>query len=299
MIDRLGSRLAFFGRLTDDFRREPAWLGEYRILLDAPPREALYKHDGHFTFLDLPASPTAYEFELLDGLYQGRRFTKGLPTVAPVEITYDGEDEIYVSVNTVNAVTKQITFAPIAFLPPIRSGAAVLGQGGFSTTLAEALAGVDATTAVLTTVAGLAPGNLLRIVRSHCLRAKAGPYYPFPGGLTLLRLRVVEDSAEEPPLAGVKAQLTEINGVVPSSTGVAGATLRHATLGAQVFVFGTGADLEASTEARGNAVFYFPGTWPIASLTLAISRTGYVTQTVVLALVTGATTSATVKLVPV
>ena len=299
MPDSLASRLAFFGRVADDLRREPAWRGEFRVRLDAPPQEALYKHDGHFTFLDLPASPTAYEFELLDGLFQGRRFSKGLPSAAPVEISYDGEDEIYVSINTVNSVTKQITFDPIAFLPRIRRGSAVLGAGGFSATLAEELAGVDATTALLTGVAGLAAGDLLRIVRSQCLRAKAGPYYPFPGGLTLLRLQVVEDSAAEPPLAKARAEVVEVNGIVPSSTSVGGVALRHVTIGAQVLVLGTSTDMEAFTETRGNAVLYFPGAWPLAALELAVSCTGYVTKNLVVAIGAGVITPAKVKLVPV
>ncbi|MES1206042.1 MAG: hypothetical protein ABUS79_08910 [Pseudomonadota bacterium] len=187
MIDKLGSRLSFFGRVTDDFRREPAWQGEYRVALQSPPGEALYKRDGHFTFSDLAPSPTAYGFRLLDGLYQGRQFVKALPTASPVEIAYDGEDEVHVFTKTVNAVTRQITFDAIPFLPLIRSGALVLGAGGFSTTLAEDLAGVDATTAVLTSVASLGAGTLVRIVRSRCLRAKAGPYYPFPAGTTVRR----------------------------------------------------------------------------------------------------------------
>jgi hypothetical protein len=301
-IDRVGSRLSFFGRVTDDFRREPVWQGEYRVTLKSPPTEALYKQDGHFTFSDLPSLPTAYDFRLLDGLYQGRQFAKGLPTTAPVEITYDGEDEIYVFTKTVTAANKQITFDAIPFLPIIRRGAVVLGEGGFSTTLAEDLAGVDATIAVLTSVAGLTAGKLVRIVRSHCLRGKAGPYYPFPGGTTVLLLSVVEDSTDEPPLPGAKAHLAQVNGIAPSSTTVGGVVLRHLTLGGapvQQPVLGTDADLDAFTEARGKAVFYYPGFWLLTSLQLAVSNAGYLTQTSVFPLTHGQTTSAKVKLVPI
>ncbi len=300
MIDRLAGRLSFFGRLTDDFRREPAWQGEYRVTLrQVPPAEALYKQDGHFIFSDLAPSPTAYDFQLLDGLYQGRQFSKGLPTTAPVQISYDGEDEVYAFTKTVKLGTKQITFDAIPFLPVVRAGATVLGEGGFSTTLADDLAGVDVTTAVLTSVTGLGTGKLVRIVRSACLRGKAGPYYPFPGGTTVLLLKVVEDNPEETPLAGATAHLLQVNGITPSSTTVGGVVLRHVPLGGATPVLGTNADLDAVTEARGNAVLYFPGHFALTSLQIAVSRAGYVPATTVFPVTASGTVSAKVKLVPV
>jgi hypothetical protein len=303
MIDSLIGRLSFFGRVTDDFRREPAWQGEYRVTLQrTPPAEALYKQDGHFVFSDLAPSATAYTFRMLDGLYQGRQFSKALPTTAPVEIGYDGEDEIYLFTKAVNPVPKQVTFDAIPFLPLIRAGATVLAEGGFSTTLAEDLAGVDVTTAVLTSVVGLSGGKLMRIIRSRCLRAKAGPYYPFPAGTTVLRLKVVEDSPDETPLPAATARLQQVNATVLSSTTVDAVVLRHVALGGlppQALVLGTDADLDAVTESRGNAVFYFPGQFALTSLQLAVSRAGYVSSTVVVPVSAGATTSVKVKLVPV
>jgi hypothetical protein len=302
MVDSLVGRLSFFGRVTDDFRREPAWQGEYRVTLQqTSPTEALYKQDGHFVFSDLAPSPTAYAFRLLDGLYQGRQFDKLLPSTAPVEIAYDGEDEAYVFTKTVNPATKQVTFDAIPFLPPVRAGATVLAEGGFSTTLAEDLAGVDVTTAVLTSVAGLSGGKLMRVVRSHCLRAKAGPYYPFPTGMTVLLLKVVEDNPEETPLPAATAHLQQVNATALSSTTVGAVSLRHVALGGappNALVLGTDVDLDAVTEARGNAVFYFPGQFALTSLQLAVSRAGYVSSTVVVPLSAGKTTSTKVKLVP-
>jgi hypothetical protein len=302
MIDSLSGRLSFFGRVTDDFRREPAWQGEYRVMLDQPrPAEALYKQDGHFVFSDLPPSATAYAFRMLDGLYQGRQFSKVLPTTAPVEVAYDGEDEVYVFAKTINAAANQVTFDAIPFLPLLRAGSTVLAEGGFSTTLAEDLAGVDVTTAVLTSVVGLVGGKLMRIVRSHCLRAKAGPYYPFPTGTTVSLLKVVEDNPEETPLAGATARLQKVNTTALASTTVGAAVLRHVALAGpppNALVLGTDADLDVVTEARGNAVFYFPGQFALTSLELAISRTGYVSSTVVVPVTAGATKSFKAKLVP-
>ena len=295
MSDALSSTLAFFGRITDDLRREPAAAGDYRVLLKSPAVEALYKQDGHFVFLDLAPSASAYEFTLLDGLYQGRKFEQTRSSAPPVELTYDGEDEIYVFVSAVNAAAKQITFDAIPFLPVARAGATVLGAGGVSTTLAEDLAGVDVTSAVLASVTGITPGALLRVVRSHCLRAKAGPYYPFPPGITGLRLRVV-DGGTGAPIAGAKAHLAKVNGVAPTSTTVAGAVLWHVSLGAQSLVLGNDSDLDVFTEGRGNAVFYFDGQFAITSLALAVSADGYLPLAVVLSLTAGAVASSTVNL---
>lgn len=300
MSDGLDSTLSFFGRVVDDFRREPAWLGEYRITLASPPAEALYKQDGHFAFANLPPSAMDYSFRLVDGLYQGRSLQKGLPSTIPVEIAYAGEDEIYLVIKTVNAATKQITFDPIPFLPVIRRGSEVLGEGVFSTTLAEDLAGVDVTTALLTGVVGLSSGNLLRIVRSRCLRAKAGPYYPFPSGTTVFLLKVVEDSPAEPPLAAAKGRLMKVNALTPSTATVGGLPLHYLSLAgppAQQPVLGTDADRDSFTEKRGNAVFYFPGHWLLSSIEIEVSCPGYVTATSVFAVTAGQTMSAKVKLV--
>lgn len=302
MSDRLGSTLSFFGRLTDDLRREPAGAGEFRVTLGSPPKEASYKQDGHFAFADLRPSALPYSFLLLDGLYQGRQFDKALPGAAPVELAYDGEDETYVLVKAVNAGSKQITFDAIPFLPKLRRGAPVLGVAGFSTTLAEDLAGVDATTAVLTSVAGLATGTLLRLVRSRSLCAKAGPYYSFPEGTTLLYLRVVEDVPEELPLAGVRIRIAKLNGVTPSSATVSGVVLRTLSLAGppvQELILGKTADLDTFTEGRGNAVFYFPGHWSLSALELELSCSGYVTATLLVPLAAGQRTSLTAKLAAV
>jgi hypothetical protein len=303
MLDSLVGRLSFFGRVTDDFSREPASQGEYRVTLQkTPPAEALYKQDGHFVFSDVAPSATAYAFRLLDGLYQGRQFNKALPTTTPVEIAYDGEDEIYVFAKLVNPATKQVSFDAIPFLPRIRAGARVLAEGGLSTTLAQDLAGVDVTTAVLTSVAGLGTGQLMRIIRSRCLRAKAGPYYPFPAGTTVLLLKVVEDSPAETPLPAATARVQQVNGTALSSTTVGAAVLRHVAVGGappRTLVLGTDADLEAITEARGNAVFYVSGQFALTSLQLTVSRAGYVSSTLVVPVSAGGTTSAKVKLVPV
>lgn len=300
MIDSIGSRLSFFGRVADDFRREPASPGEYRMALRSPAIEALYKQDGHFVFSDLPPSAAPYALRLLDGLYQGRELSKALPSAAPVEVAYDGEDEVYVFVKTVNGGTRQITFDAIPFLPVVRRGASVIGESGATTTLFEDLAGVDVTTATLASVAGVSAGDLLRIVRSRCLRAKAGPYYPFPAGTTIVYVRVVEDSVEEPPLGGATAHLAQVNGAAPASTAVGGVVLRHVTIAGPTVkpVLGTSADLDAFTDGRGNAVFYFPGHWALSALQIAISQPGYTPATTPVALTAGRPVSVKVKLAP-
>ena len=83
MSDLQGSSLSFYGRVTDDLRREPVVAGEVRVTLGS--REAIYKVDGHFAFADVRPSPLPYDVVLGGGLYQGRTFSKAFPGPAPVE----------------------------------------------------------------------------------------------------------------------------------------------------------------------------------------------------------------------
>jgi hypothetical protein len=302
-VDTFTSGLSFFGRLTDDVSRQPASPRDFRVLLTGTgaPGDAIYKEDGHFAFASLRPSP-AYAFLVASDLYQGRAFEKPLPGGAPVELAFDGEDEVYLVVRAVSATSKQITFDPIPFLPPVRRGARVVGEGGVATTLADDCGGAATTSAVLADVTGFVPGRLVRIVRSHSLRVKAGPSYPFPDGTTILALALLADIAAAAPIVGARARLTKVNGQTPARTTVGGVDLRHVPIAgppAQQPVLGTDADLDVASDRRGQAVFYFPGNWALSLLDVEISRLGFVTQSLVFTVAPGRRTGATVRLTPV
>jgi hypothetical protein len=301
MSDVLTTALSFFGRGIDALSRDPLPAAEYRVSVVSPPVEAVYKRDGYFAFQNLRPSPSAYTFQMTSLRYQTKAFQKALPTASPVELSMPGEDELFLVIKSVTVATKKIGFDKIPFLPRIPKDARVLGEAGFSTTLKSELGGVDADVATLNDVTGLSAGMLLRIVRSRSLVAKPGPYYPFPQGMTVVALTIVEDAPGEEPLADARARITQVNGVSPASTVVDGVALHHVTLPAPpnpTLILGLQEDLSAFSDGRGRAVFYYPGIWSLSSLEVELTHPGHVTKTAVVTLTPGQRTSATLKLMP-
>jgi len=302
MTESLTTTLSFFGRIADALSREPASYQDLQVHLDAPPREALYKPGGFFAFAGLKTSPDKYRFRLESTLYQRRSFEESLPGAAPVELALAGEDEIYLVVKSVIVGSKNVKFDAIPMMPLAPRGAPVLGAGGFSATLAADLVGVDVSSAALDSVSGLAPGALLRVIRSRSLLAKPGPYYPFPPATTVLKVKIVEDAADGRPLEGARAKVLELDGVAPASTNVGGVSLRHVTLPgppARHVVIGPDGDLETLTNPRGHAALFLPGHWTLSSLRIEFSHAKHLSVTSSLSVQAGETTTATVKLVPI
>lgn len=302
LSDNITSTLSFFGRLTDALRRETVGPSEYRAVLAGLEKDAMRKPDGYFVFQNLKPSPVDYAIRISGSAYQERGFKRNLPTPDPVELAFPGEDEFYLGIKSVNAAANTVVFDKVPFLHRIAKGSRVSGQAGFISALAEDLQGVDATTAKLASVAGLAPGQLLRILRSRSLLAKPGPYYPFPPGSTLLHVKANEDMPGESALEGALIRIQSLNGLAPATTVVDGLALRHLTLPAPpnpILVLGPQWELETRSDSRGQAVFHFPGHWPLSAVQIEVSHPGHVSKVVPLALVAGQRTLAAVKLVPV
>lgn len=303
--DTFTGTLSFFGRLSDELTREVIPPRDYRMRVPGASvpalAEAQYKSDGFFCFQDLKVSATSYQLEMTSTLYQPRSFLKSLPSPAPVEVSYGGEDEVYVLIKTVNGGAKTVGFDQIPFVPPVPKGAAVIGEGGFATTMKEPLEGVDVATASLDSAAGLLPGQFLRMVRSQSLLAKPGPYYPFPLGTTRVHVKVVQDAPGEEPLGSAQLLIQSVETVAPVGTVVDGVELKTVTLPGPgpTLILGTSRDLETRTDARGQAVLFFPGNWPLTTCAVAVSAAGHVSKTVNLALIANQRTLATVKLTPV
>jgi hypothetical protein len=303
--DTFTSALSFFGRLSDELTREVILPSDYRVRVSGAsmtaPVQAQYKSDGFFYFQDLKVSAANYQLDLRSSLYQPRSFLKSLPTPAPVEISYAGEDEVYVLIKTVNGAGKTVGFDKIPFVPPVPKGAPVIGQGAFTTTMAETLEGVDVATASLDSITGLMPGQLLRMVRSRRLLAKPGPYYPFPSDTTRAHVKVVEDAPGEEPLRSARLLIQSVETVAPVGTVVGGVEIKTVTLPgpAPTLILGTSRDLETRTDARGQAVLFFPGQWPITTCAVLVSAAGHVSKTANLTLIAKQRTLAAVKLTPV
>ena len=274
------SRLSFFGRLADDLTRRPLSSSEMVVTVEEDARPPLCKDDGHFAVVDLPPSASDYHLRLGGSSFQTRKVAKALPTLTPVEVRFEGEDELYLHLVAAPTPQNRITFETIPFVPPIEKGASVVGEGGFTATLAEPLEGRDATTAVLSGTGGLAIGQLVRIVRSPNLLLRRAPYYDFPTSLTVVAFRIVENDPAEPPIQGAKVEVTQVNGSAPVVVSVGALSLRRFALpGLSRLVLDDGARFAESGE-RGDAVLVFPGEKSISSIDVSVSKPQYTTTTV-------------------
>lgn len=294
------SQVVLFGRVADALTREDLNPRRYQASLLNHRRRAVQKDDGYFVFPDLPASPPDYEIELAGRQFQTRRLTVAATGVTAVEVDSTGEDELQVFITDVDGLNDRVSFATEPFVPSIGENAEVLGEGGFATQLAEALEGVDADGAELQSVGGLAIGEALRIIRSRRLLLRPGPYYPFPEATTVVAIRVVDALPGSEPIADAQIEITEVNGVAVSTVIVDGATLFRVDLPpipVTPFMIGTLEALGTLTNARGDAVFYYTAATPVASLTVNVSRAGYVSQVQTLAVTPGARTSTLVQLI--
>jgi len=274
------SRLSFFGRIADDLTRKVLAATDVAVFL-AEGREALIKADGHFAFADLEPSPTSYRIHIGARSYRDRIVLQGLPTSAPVQVMVPGEDELYLLINNVAAPQQRVTFEQITFVAPIEAGAAVIGEGGLIATLAEALEGQKITFPVLSTVAGLATGQVLRIVRSSNLLLRPGSYYPFPADATVIAVKVVANDSLQTALSDADIEITRINGNSPTLTDVGGLQLSLFDLGGNPpgSVILDDNDRNTATNDCGDAVFYFPGSKQITSIQVGVTKTGFQAST--------------------
>jgi hypothetical protein len=276
------SQVAIFGRVADELTRADLGARRYQASLRNHRREAVRKHDGWFVFPDLMPSPPDYELELSGREFQGRTFTVSWPGPGPVAVEPAGEDELQIIVTAVNG--DRVSFASIPFLPHIPEAATVLAPGGFSTALAEALAGADIDGAELQAIGPIAVGDVLRIVRSTRVLLRPGPYYPFPENTTVVSIRTVEDTPGAEPVSAAQVRITAVNGTAVSAVVVDGVTLFRADLPGPVpFLIGTDAARTTFTNVRGDAVFHYAPATPVTALTVSVSKNGYVTQSVIVA----------------
>jgi hypothetical protein len=271
------SQLSFFGRIADDLTRKVILPPDLNAVLEASGKPSLNKRDGYFVFADLPPSATEYRIQIDANAFQRRTIAKVLPAAAAVEITLPGEDELYLSISDIAISQAQVAFEPITFLPPIEAGAAIFGQSGFRATLTEPLDGSKVSFAKLSSVAGLAANQLLRIVRSRNLLVRPGPYYEFPADVTVVAFNVTDSDQGGSAIVGARIDISKINNTAPSSVSVGDLNLDVFDLGGAVrsMLLFDEDDRTTVTNERGDAVFYFPGGKPIASIEVQVTEPGF------------------------
>lgn len=293
-------KLSFYGRLVDNLTREVIPYKKFKVFIEGSKSKPFYKEDGYFIFSDLQPTASDYEFNLTGKFYQPRTIKKGLSTSSPVELTYRGEDELYVFIKDIKDGTeKKVTFDKIRFAKTIPEGSEVIGEGGFSSSLKRTLEGEDVEFAILDSVAGLNPGEILRFIRSHNIIMRLGPYNPFEPQITLLSLKFVKDDLAETPVADVKIEIEEINDTPINTVNVGSLAVKTVTLtGPPVtnLILGSNNDITTHSNLRGDCIFYYPSDTPITKLKLKIARTGYVSTSEVIGLTNKQRTSKIIKL---
>lgn len=296
MTEVVTTRVSLHGRLADDLTRATVPGRHFQATVTGSTEPALRKEDGHFVFVDLQPSPTSYEIRLDAPGYQRRVVQASISAVGPVEVAFPGEDELIVIVTAVDAVNRRVSFDAVPFLPTIRADSQVFGPAAFNATLDDALEGGDVQFATLSTVAGLALGDLLRIVRSANLIVKPSSYYRFDPDMTLVAIKVVENTADDPPLSDVALAIDQVSAQPLTPVTVGGVVIHTVALGPVTLPLGPDRAIHATTNARGDAIFYYRPDTPVTSLRVNVTKAGYVSTSKFMPAVMGERTAHSVKL---
>ena len=200
-------------------------------------------------------------------------------------------------VTGIDATTRRVSFDQLPFVPTIRAGSGVIGPGGFTATLDEPLEGGEVDFTILSSVAGLVDGALLRFIRSTNLVLQPSPYHDIDTDTTLAMIKVVENTAGGPPINGATITIEQVNSVDLTTTAIGGLDLRTVILaGPSTLLLGPERAIQTTTNERGDAVFYFASDTSITELRTQITSTGYVTATTTITVTAGERTTRTVQL---
>lgn len=297
MNDRFINRLSFYGRLSDDLTREVIPFRSYDVSIKGFSNEPLYKEDGYFVFPDIKPSDSDYELNLTSEYYQSRTIRGFLPSESPVQLTYHGEDELYVVVNQVQGNKKTVTFDEIPhYIKKISKGSQVIGEDGFSSTLAEDIEGKEVRLAILDSINGLRPNEILRFIRSNNIIMRPGPYYSFGKESTLLSLKCIEDDPDETPIKEIKVEIIKVNDKSIDTTRVDSLNIKTVTLTGNKLILGSAKDITTYSDSRGYCIFYYPSDTPITRLDIKLTKSGYAEVNETVTLASQQRTSKTIKL---
>lgn len=266
---------ALVGQVIEDVTFTPLDPGHFRAELLGEWRSAQYKPGGLFVFADLP--PGTYTLCVTGAQFQRQEYVVSLPMPDPV-FAESGDDELVVVVKTVNRSSRKISFDPVIISRPIRAGAPVLADAGFSTNLAAAIDLGRATEARLGDTSGLKPGSIVRMIRGQSIRLRFDPYAELPAGLTRIVGRVTLQANAEILLAGAQIRLTAVNGASVALHNVAGARIATVVVGGSTVVLGTERDIMTTTNQQGDFNLYV-GQDGLQRITLTATLAGYRPQT--------------------
>jgi len=273
MAESISQKASLVAQVIEDFSYEPLDYQRFSAELVGVKKTPHYKDGGYFAFTGLV--PGDYQLLIFGERFQTRRLPVTIP-FAPVVFNQAGDNELMVVVKTVKA-NNRITFDPTTIARPIKAGADVVAAG-LSTKLTTKLDAGKNASARFDSVAGLAPGAIVRIIRDRSIRLRFNPYYPAPAELTQIVGTVILKNNPQSPLGNAVIRMTQVNGVAITVSNVAGARIASVTLGGSKVVLGTESDMQTSTNARGDYNFYFSRE-DFTNITLEASLAGFKTVT--------------------
>lgn len=284
MGERVIQRASLIGRAVEDLTYEGLNPGRFTAELKGFSIQPEYKEGGFFIFSNL--RPRDYSLRLSGEGFQSREYSIEIPSASPF-FGQLGDDELIVAVKSVNGTKITFDNVNVILTREIHAGAKVVTQIGATsgtTTLAETMEPGEVLDARLASVAGLAPGALVRIIRGQGFRMRFSPYHRFPSEPTRIVGRVSSAAAPEIPLPGARVSVTEVNGVSIDLSDVGPAADRvkiaAVTLGGKKTVLGAEADVATFANERGDYNLYLSIRATLNSLTLRAELAGYQPQAI-------------------
>jgi hypothetical protein len=290
MAESISQKASLVAQVIEDISYEPLDYQRFSAELVGVNKTPYYKDGGYFAFTDL--LPGDYLLLIFGERFQTSRLPVAIP-LAPVVFNQAGDNELVVVVKTVIA-NNRITFDPTTILRPIRAGAEVV-TAGLTTRLTTKLDAGKSASARFDSVAGIAPGAIVRIIRDRSIRLRFDPYSPAPAQVTRIVGHVFFKNKPEVPLENALIRMTEVNSVGITVANVEGAMIASVTLGDSKVVLGTESDIQTTTNARGDYNLYFSRE-DFADITLEASLAGFKTVTKSIAITTRARNRADIEL---
>lgn len=241
----------------------------FTVELIGTKRSPQYKNGGFFVFSDLHAGD--YTLRISGERFQTEEFAVVLP-FAPLLLEVPGDDELVVVIRNLDGGTARIGFDPVFLPKPFKAKSQVI-SAAFSGTLAATLEAGKVSSAKLNTLAGLAVGDIVRIIRDKSIRLRYGPYGALPPGFTRVVGKIVLQGSPARALEGAVVRLAAVNGTSVSVNSVAGLNVVTAQLNGKTVVLGTEKDTRTRSNPNGDYNLYFSQP-DITGITLEATRAG-------------------------
>jgi len=255
-------RVSFAVRVLDDVTGLPLDLATARI--PAVKRDAIAKDGGFYVFADL--DPGTHAVAVTASRHQPFAFSADTPVAAGTPsrlLRVHGENERILAIQSVLAPSSSVRVAATDVHPGVPAGATVIHQAG-QTTLAAPFAGESVDEVELTSLAGLAANQFIRILAEPAIRLRPDPYYDLTSETPPSRRLVgtVRSAATGEPIAGARLEVRRVNGLALTArtlgaTPPSSARFSSVGGGASRRVVGLQADIVSMTDERGRFALRF------------------------------------------